>query len=197
MTAFDRLMTPRPAHHPQPNQNRYRLDGRLAKATRIKGIKDFNARDYGLVEIPVSLWGGHLVFLHLGGVGQGAAQQQEQEEQPSRLGHLAPLLERLEAEHGFSEGMRHVARRTYRLNCNWKVRVWVFEWKPCLALPCPDKLNRPLPNKTSFIQVVIDNYTDNAMHVPYAHKALGSNLDLDSYTATLHDGFSIQVRASG
>lgn len=128
-------MTPRPARHP-PTQNRYRLDGRLAKATRIKGIKDFNARDYGLVEISVSLWGGHLVFLHLGGVGQGAAPQQEQQGQPSRLGHLAPLLERLEAEHGFSEGMRHVARRTYRLNCNWKVRVWALEWKPSVTLPC-------------------------------------------------------------
>ena len=42
-------------------------------------------------------------------------------------------------------------------------------------------------------QVVVDNYADNAYHVPYAHKALGSNLDLGSYQATLHDGFSIQV----
>lgn len=41
--------------------------------------------------------------------------------------------------------------------------------------------------------MVVDNYADNAYHVPYAHKALGSNLDLGSYQATLHDGFSIQV----
>lgn len=111
-----------PTYHPQ---NRYRLDGRLAKATRIKGIRDFNARDYGLVEIPVSLWGGHLAFLHLGGVGGVMAGQQQGEQgesaSASPLGHLAPLLEKLEAEHGFAEGMRHVARRTYRLNCNWKV----------------------------------------------------------------------------
>lgn len=40
----------------------YRLDGRLTKATRIKGIRDFNARDYGLVEIPLREWG-HLLFL--------------------------------------------------------------------------------------------------------------------------------------
>lgn len=40
--------------------------------------------------------------------------------------------------------------------------------------------------------MVSDNYLDNAYHVPYAHKALGSNLALDSYSATIHDGFSIQ-----
>ena len=37
---------------------------------------------------------------------------------------------------------------------------------------------------------------DNAYHVPYAHKALGSNLDLGSYKATIHDGFSIQVNTN-
>lgn len=30
------------------------------------------------MEIPVSLWGGHLVFLHLDRVGQKNAQEQEQ-----------------------------------------------------------------------------------------------------------------------
>lgn len=41
--------------------------------------------------------------------------------------------------------------------------------------------------------MVSDNYLDNAYHVPYAHKALGANLDLASYSATIHEGFSIQV----
>jgi hypothetical protein len=52
----------------------YRLDGRLTKATRIKGIRDFNARDYGLVEIPLKEWG-HLLCLkfHKGRGGQGAS----------------------------------------------------------------------------------------------------------------------------
>lgn len=126
-----------PFHQTQPptqtnQKNRYRLDGRLAKATRIKGIQDFNARDYGLVEIPVSLWGGHLVFLHLNRVGKQASSQgpgaaaaaaSSASSSSAALAHLDPLLQRLEAEHGsFGDGaMRHVARRTYRLNCNWKV----------------------------------------------------------------------------
>lgn len=42
--------------------------------------------------------------------------------------------------------------------------------------------------------MVNDNYLDNAYHVPYAHKALGANLDLESYSATIHDSFSIQAR---
>jgi hypothetical protein len=81
------------------------------------------------VEIPVSLWGGHLIFLHLDRVGAGTPQREQQQEEEegeaapaAALGHLAPLLERLEGEHGFSAGMRHVARRTYSVNCNWKVR---------------------------------------------------------------------------
>lgn len=120
-----------PFHQTQPptqtnQKNRYRLDGRLAKATRIKGIQDFNARDYGLVEIPVSLWGRHLVFLHLDRVGKQASSQgpgAAEAASSAALAHLDPLLQRLEAEHGpFGDGaMRHVARRTYRLNCNWKV----------------------------------------------------------------------------
>lgn len=107
-----------PSTHHHKSTNRYKLDGRLAKATRIKGIKAFRAQDYGLVEIPVSVWGGHLIFLHLDRVGGEEQSPMEGESLP----HLAPLLARLEAEDGsFGEGMRHVARRTYRLHCNWKV----------------------------------------------------------------------------
>ena len=43
----------------------YSLDGRLEKATRLGGIKDFKPKDNGLVPIRVQTWG-HLIFAQLG-----------------------------------------------------------------------------------------------------------------------------------
>lgn len=40
--------------------------GRLIKATRLKGIKDFKASQYGLHPIQLDTWG-HMVFIHLQG----------------------------------------------------------------------------------------------------------------------------------
>ncbi len=88
----------------------YRLDGRLAKATRVAGIKDFAPKDYGLVEIPVQTWG-PLLFLEFGRAGK---KRREEEKDP--LAHLKPLQAQLDAEHGFfSTGLRHVERRSYRV----------------------------------------------------------------------------------
>lgn len=99
----------------------YRLDGRLAKATRIMGIQNFAPKDYGLIEIPLHTWG-PLVFLQFGrragksssGSSSGEGGVVEWEGRDS-LAHLTPLRERLDAEFGFSTGLRHVARRMYRL----------------------------------------------------------------------------------
>jgi choline monooxygenase len=44
----------------------YKLDGRLSKAVGLKGIKNFRAMDYGLIEIPLKVWG-PLVMLNFGG----------------------------------------------------------------------------------------------------------------------------------
>lgn len=102
----------------------YRLDGRLAKATRITGIQNFAPKDYGLIEIPL-LTLGPLVFLQFGrrrAAGKSSSSSSSsssggegEEEGRDLLAHLAPLRERLDAEHGFSTGLRHVARRTYKL----------------------------------------------------------------------------------
>lgn len=43
----------------------YALDGRLRKATRMAGIRNFRAADHGLVPISVGVWG-RFLFLHLG-----------------------------------------------------------------------------------------------------------------------------------
>ena len=66
---------------------------------------------------------------------------------------------------------------------------------PCchihLTLPLPSPPPPPPPPKCNW-KVNCDNYLDAAYHVPYAHKALSGNLDLASYTATDHEGYSIQ-----
>jgi choline monooxygenase len=43
----------------------YSTTGRLTKATRLKGIKDFRAKDMGLKPVDVATWG-PLVFVRLG-----------------------------------------------------------------------------------------------------------------------------------
>jgi choline monooxygenase len=89
------------------------LDGRLSRATRIGGIKDFNAKDFGLWEIECKEWG-PIVKILLGGEARGHCASEEQ------LGGLRETLKTA----GFSQGLTHVARKSYTLNCNWKVRTW-------------------------------------------------------------------------
>ncbi|CAH1783946.1 unnamed protein product [Owenia fusiformis] len=89
----------------------YKLDGRLMKATRLKGIKDFKASDFGLRPVQVSTWG-PLVFVKLDAEHTGP-------EPKKILANLTPKLDAL----GFSDGMKFVKRKTYKVNCNWKVFV--------------------------------------------------------------------------
>jgi hypothetical protein len=68
--------------------------GRLVKATRLKGIKDFKATQFGLHPIALDVWG-HFVFLHLQGGKPAAAaaaarhegdpNQQQQQQQAAAL----------------------------------------------------------------------------------------------------------------
>lgn len=67
--------------------------------------------------------------------------------------------------------------------------------QPSDELICFLVAKRSLPLTTSFLceQVVVDNYLDGGMHVPYAHKGLGSTLDFDSYKTTVYNGYSTQI----
>ncbi len=84
----------------------YHLDGRLAKAPRIAGVKDFDRSVFGLQPLPVQELG-PLVFVNV----DGAAPALE----------LGDLAERLTAA-GW-EGLERRERRSYHLSCNWKVFV--------------------------------------------------------------------------
>jgi choline monooxygenase len=86
----------------------YDLDGRLRKAPRLGAVKEFNRDDYGLKPIPSALWG-PWVWLHFGDKPNSLEEQ------------LAPLARRLDPE-GLSR-LQFVERRSYDLECNWKVYV--------------------------------------------------------------------------
>lgn len=84
----------------------YDLAGHLLGAPEFDGVADFRREDNGLVSVAVESWG-PLVFVNFG-------------PQPRPLAEvLTPLPARL----GGLSGLRFVERRTYELDCNWKVFV--------------------------------------------------------------------------
>ncbi|XP_077988297.1 uncharacterized protein LOC144442794 [Glandiceps talaboti] len=89
----------------------YALDGKLTKATRLRGIQNFSARNFGLKSMEVTTWG-PLVFIRPDRTSDGNDLFQE----------MAPLKEELD-DLGFSSGLRFLERKSYILNCNWKVFV--------------------------------------------------------------------------
>lgn len=89
------------------------LHGRLLKATRTKGIKNFKPREWGLREIPVQQWGPFL-FLWFG----------EPEAKSSLTELLQPFsdwLEHYNYNRDIGHRMVYHSSRTYELNCNWKI----------------------------------------------------------------------------
>ncbi|XP_002981049.2 choline monooxygenase, chloroplastic isoform X1 [Selaginella moellendorffii] len=88
----------------------YGLDGNLLKATRITGIKNFNPRESGLVPIQVAAWG-PFVLINLD------AQANQELVAVEWLGSSSDLL----VAAGIDRSLRHVARRDYVIDCNWKV----------------------------------------------------------------------------
>jgi choline monooxygenase len=86
----------------------YDLAGRLRGAPEFDGVEDFCREDSGLPPLAVAAWG-PFVFAHLG------------KSPPPLAEHLAPLPEKA-AGLGL-EALRFVARREYKLACNWKVFV--------------------------------------------------------------------------
>ncbi|GBF97413.1 hypothetical protein Rsub_09579 [Raphidocelis subcapitata] len=89
----------------------YDTRGRLRAAPRVKGIRAFRAAEWGLRPIAAREWG-PFVFLWLGGGGAGQPPPLE-----DWLGDAGARM----AELGVLDPLVHVARRSYEINCNWKV----------------------------------------------------------------------------
>eukprot|EP00743_Colponemidia_sp_Colp-15_P004839 GILK01005214.1.p1 GENE.GILK01005214.1~~GILK01005214.1.p1 ORF type:complete len:425 (+),score=34.09 GILK01005214.1:64-1338(+) len=91
----------------------YDTFGRLIKATRLKGIQNFAAKNFGLVPMEVKTFG-PLVFVRCAKNGESLTQ-----EFPKPLNVLTDRLESL----GFAKGFKFYTSKSWDLNCNWKVFV--------------------------------------------------------------------------
>jgi choline monooxygenase len=86
----------------------YALDGKLLKAPRLGKSEIFSRDAFSLHPVAVETWG-PWVFVHLG------------KPAPPLHSELGDLQARLEATR--SSELKFAARRTYEMNCNWKVYV--------------------------------------------------------------------------
>jgi choline monooxygenase len=86
----------------------YGLDGRLLKAPELGPVKDFDRASFGLVPMAVESWC-DLLFICMAKAPSPLSPQ---------LTELATRLRAMEVDR-----LQFVARRTYRLACNWKVYV--------------------------------------------------------------------------
>lgn len=86
----------------------YGLDGRLVKAPELGAVKDFDRGAFGLVPMAVESWC-DLLFISMAKTTSPLSPQ------------LTELARRLRAMQ--IDNLQFVARRTYRLACNWKVYV--------------------------------------------------------------------------
>lgn len=84
----------------------YRLDGTLRRAPRLGQLENFDVKQFGLKPLKMEVWGG-LIFVHFG------------EPRGSVSQDFAGLDEFLDPTD--LAGLKFVERRTYELECNWKV----------------------------------------------------------------------------
>jgi choline monooxygenase len=86
----------------------YDLSGNLRGVPDFDGVEDFRREGNGLPQLEVAEWG-PFVWVHAG------------TNPPALIDYLAPLPERSVELH--LQDLKFVARREYRLQCNWKVYV--------------------------------------------------------------------------
>ncbi|XP_006820984.1 uncharacterized protein LOC102802673 [Saccoglossus kowalevskii] len=87
----------------------YDLTGRLTRAKKLRGIKNFSASKYGLKPLQVSTWG-PLVFVNA----NDTANESEFHDEVAAIENCMKGFE-------FNESWCFVKRVTYPLKCNWKV----------------------------------------------------------------------------
>lgn len=87
----------------------YGLDGRLQKATKLKGIKNFKASEMGLLPVPIDTWQG-FAFIQAG-----------KQRTTSLTEWLGKGGDAMKAADISLANMKHVKTQHYHINCNWKV----------------------------------------------------------------------------
>jgi len=102
---------------------KYSLQGKLLKATRLKGIENFKPKDFGLYEIPLVQWG-PFIFLHFGPSGSYEKKAGITiPNLPDLHAELEPLDKILKENFPDISKMKYVGSKSWVLNCNWKVYI--------------------------------------------------------------------------
>lgn len=86
----------------------YALDGRLRRAPRLGAVTEFQRENYGLKPLTLDVWG-PWVWIYFGSSPTPLSQQ---------LGQLASRVDPASLA-----ALRFVTRRSYTIECNWKVYV--------------------------------------------------------------------------
>ena len=94
----------------------YNINGKLMKATQLKGIKDFKNKNYGLLSIPNHILFDNLIFLDL-----SLDQKESSDLFKNIIKSVTNYTEKLNRFN--NDDLIHVYSRKYELNCNWKVFV--------------------------------------------------------------------------
>ncbi|XXG58118.1 hypothetical protein AAC387_Pa04g0508 [Persea americana] len=94
----------------------YGLDGALLKATRIGGIQNFDVNEFGLIPLNVATWG-PFVLINLG---KDVPPQGKLDDKIVEFEWLGSSWEILSTG-GIDSSLRHICRREYAIECNWKV----------------------------------------------------------------------------
>ncbi|XP_058113640.1 choline monooxygenase, chloroplastic isoform X2 [Magnolia sinica] len=94
----------------------YGLDGALLKATRIAEIWNFDINEYGLIPLNVAIWGPFILI----SIDKDIPLQHKLDSkivENEWLGSSSEIL----SSGGIDTSLRHVCRREYTIECNWKV----------------------------------------------------------------------------
>ena len=198
----------------------YGLDGRLQRATRLRGIQGFRATEHGLLPLAVEQWGG-FVWVRQAEAPAGGGQQQQQQEPGAAQGVAAWLGRRGSSAAlaaGVGDELAHVASREYRIECNWKVfadnylvsygcctgciamqcllrRLRRLRWLPAPAphaLRCQCRCCACCCSRRRHCLLLFPAAQDGGYHVSVAHPELASGLDLPTYRSSLFERLSIQ-----
>ena len=173
----------------------YALNGRLAKATYMKGCKNFKAKDNGLIPIEMDTLG-PWAFLNLNG-------QNDSSSSRSSINDLNNNDDVSgDAVHNNKSNGSNSSYNNNNSNYNKTIKSKLFHDQPDM------KICHNLLKKTNYDQLIhvktkkyhlkcnwkvfIDNYLDGGYHVPIAHKELSNLIDMKSYERIKYDNFFLQ-----
>ncbi|KAI3416719.1 Choline monooxygenase [Psidium guajava] len=94
----------------------YALNGALLRATRIKGIRNFDVKEFGLVPLKVATWG-PFVLLNFERDVSPAQEVESDRAAKEWTGSCVDIL----GNNCIESSLTYLCRREYTIECNWKV----------------------------------------------------------------------------